>query len=50
MINLEDTNVHFDSNAVITIESQGTSHLPAGLFFGSHYKALPDSYLEVTPP
>ncbi len=47
VINLEDTMVQMDSNAEITIESQGTSNYPAGVSFGSRFAPLPDTYREV---
>lgn len=48
LINLADTSLHFDSNARITVESQGTSNYPAGVKFGSSFRPLPDTYREVT--
>jgi hypothetical protein len=47
LINLADTSLHFDSNAVIVVESQGTSNYPAGVKFGSRFLPLPDTYQEV---
>jgi hypothetical protein len=49
VINLDDTSMHFDSNARITIANQGASYAPAGLYFGSRYVPLPGSYEEVIP-
>ena len=47
VINLDDTSMHFDSNARISIENPGTSYAPAGMYFGSRYVPLPASYEEV---
>jgi hypothetical protein len=45
----DDTKVHMDSNARITIQSLGTSNLPAGVSFGSRYDPIEDTYQEVRP-
>lgn len=49
VINLEDTAVSLQGNTGITIESQGSGAIPAGLTFGSRYVPLPDTYTEVMP-
>lgn len=49
VINMDDTAVNMNSNAVISIESQGTAEYPAGVFFGYHYAPLTDTYREVKP-
>lgn len=49
IINLKDTRVTLHGNTDIIIESQGTTKTPAGMFFGSRYVPLPDTYREVTP-
>ena len=47
LINLADTSLHFDSNAEIVVESQGTSNYPAGVRFGSRFLPLPATYKEL---
>jgi hypothetical protein len=49
VINLADTIVEMDSNANITIETRGTMGYPAGVYFGSRYTPLADTYEEVRP-
>jgi hypothetical protein len=49
VINLDDTSLLLAGNSDIIIESQGTGQYPAGVFFGSNYVPLPDTYQEVTP-
>lgn len=49
VINLQDTKVSLQGNTDIIIESQGTTKTPAGMFFGSRYVPLPDTYREVAP-
>lgn len=49
VINLKDTSVTFDSNATIKIANQGASYAPAGLYFGSRYEPMPNSYEEFLP-
>lgn len=49
IINLEDTAMSLSGNTDIIIESQGTTQYPAGVFFGSNYVPLPDTYEEVQP-
>lgn len=46
---LSDTSAYLTGNSVITINSQGTREYPAGVFFGSNYAPLPDTYQEVLP-
>jgi hypothetical protein len=48
VINLRDSALTMSGTSDIVIESQGTSNHPAGVFFGSHYSALPYTYEEVT--
>ena len=47
VINLDDTAVQMNSNSTITIESQGTSGYPSGVYFGSVFAPLPDTYQEL---
>ena len=47
VINMANTMVEMDSNADILIETTGTSDYPAGVYFGSHYTPLPDTYEEL---
>lgn len=49
IINLKDTMVTLHGNTDIIIESQGTTDTPAGMFFGSRYVPLPDTYKEIIP-
>lgn len=49
VINMADTMVEMDSNADIVIETLGTSKYPAGVYFGSRYTPLPDTYEELRP-
>lgn len=49
LVNLSDASVHMSSNADVSILSQGTTEYPAGVFFGSHYAPLADTYREVVP-
>lgn len=49
LINLADTSLHFDSNAQIVVESQGSNNYPAGLRFGSRFLPLPHTYREIDP-
>ena len=47
VINIEDTAVNLTGSADITISSTGTTNYPAGVFFGSHYAPLADTYQEL---
>lgn len=47
VINLKDTSLTMSGTTEIIIESQGTSDYPDGVFFGSNYAPLADTYLEV---
>lgn len=49
VINLQDTALTLAGTSDIVIESQGTTDYPDGVFFGSNYAPLPDTYLEVLP-
>jgi len=49
LINLDNTSLTLSGNSDIYIESQGTTQYPAGVFFGSNYVPLPDTYQEVMP-
>ena len=49
VINLKDSGVSLAGTTDIIIESQGTANHPAGIFFGTHYSALPYTYEEVRP-
>ena len=49
VINLDDTSLHFDSNARISIANPGTAASRPGMYFGSRYVPLPGSYQEVSP-
>jgi hypothetical protein len=41
--------MQLDSNSDVGIYSRGTTAYPAGVFFGSHFAALADTYKEVQP-
>lgn len=47
VINLKDTALSLSGTTDIIIESQGTTDYPDGVFFGSNYAPLSDTYLEV---
>jgi hypothetical protein len=49
VINLEDTSMQLSGNSDIYINSSGTSAYPAGVYFGSNFAPLPDTYAEVAP-
>jgi hypothetical protein len=49
VINLDQSYVNFQGKASVTIKSKGTRDKPHGLFFGSRYEPLPETYQEVTP-
>jgi Tfp pilus assembly protein PilX len=49
VINLNNTPFTMSGNSDIIIQSAGTSGYPSGVYFGSRYDPLPDSYVEVTP-
>ncbi len=49
VINLNNTPFTMSGNSDIIIQSNGTGQYPSGVFFGSRYDPLPDSYVEVTP-
>ena len=49
VINLNDTALSLSGTSDIIIESRGTTNYPAGVYFGSHYAPLPDTYTEVKP-
>lgn len=49
VIGLADKPLALQGNSDIIINSTGTSKYPAGVFFGSQYVPLPDTYQEVTP-
>jgi hypothetical protein len=46
VINLQDSAVNIGGTSDIIIQSVGTSNYPAGVFFGSHYSPLPQTYAE----
>lgn len=47
VINMEDTGVNLTGSSDIVIASTGTTNYPAGVFFGTHYTPLPDTYKEL---
>ena len=47
IINLQDSAVTLNGGADIIITSTGTSDYPAGVYFGTHYVPLPDTYKEI---
>ena len=47
VINLNNTPFTMSGNANITIQNSGTTAYPAGVFFGSRFDPLPDTYVEV---
>lgn len=49
VINLNNTPFTMSGNSDIVIQSEGTGQYPSGVFFGSRYDPLPDSYVEVMP-
>lgn len=49
VINLNKTDFTMSGNSDIVIQSNGTGQYPSGVFFGSRYDPLPDSYVEVMP-
>jgi len=46
VINLRDSAMDLSGTSDIIIQSVGTSNYPAGVFFGSHYSPLPQTYAE----
>jgi hypothetical protein len=50
IINMQDrgSSVKLNGNAEIVITAAGTGDYPAGVYFGTHYVPLPDSYKEIT--
>ena len=48
VINMTNSATTISGNSTITINSQGTSNYPAGVFFGSHFSPLPFTYVEVS--
>jgi hypothetical protein len=49
VINIDDTTLSLAGSSEIIIASTGTTNYPSGVFFGSHFAVLPDTYKEVTP-
>jgi hypothetical protein len=49
LIGMTDKPMVLDSNSDVSILSRGTTAYPAGVFFGSHFAALSDTYKEVQP-
>lgn len=49
VINLNNTPFTMSGNSDIIIKSNGTGQYPSGVYFGSRYDPLPDSYVEVMP-
>lgn len=49
VVNLDDTTLSLDGSSEIIIASTGTTNYPSGVFFGSHYAPLADTYAEVQP-
>jgi hypothetical protein len=49
LIGMTNLPMVLDSNSNVTILSRGTTRYPAGVFFGSHFAALSDTYKEVQP-
>src|SRR5688572_7816487 len=49
VINMQDkgSSVKLNGNAEIVITAAGTGDYPAGVYFGTHYVPLPDSYKEI---
>jgi hypothetical protein len=49
IINMQDSGsaVTLNGSADITITSTGTADYPAGVYFGTHYVPLPDTYKEI---
>jgi hypothetical protein len=49
VIGMTDLPMVLDSNSDVGIYSRGTTAYPAGVFFGSYFAALADTYKEVQP-
>jgi hypothetical protein len=47
VINLDDSSVNFQGKAAVTIRTHGTAGKPAGLYFGTQYVPLPQTYEEI---
>jgi hypothetical protein len=47
VINLKDTSLELSGTTDIIIESQGTAQYPPGVFFGSNFAPLPDTWEEL---
>jgi hypothetical protein len=49
VLNLGGDPLNVAGTSDIIIESQGAQNRPSGLFFGSHYEPVPDSFTEIKP-
>ena len=49
VIGMTELPMVMDTNSDVSILSRGTTAYPAGVFFGSHFAALSDTYKEVQP-